>query len=107
MDATIVLPLTKQIRQGLGLSEEEVIASRQEESSHTKIVAGLVFDPTIIGNHGSVSDEDYKLAQQADYSAEEIIEIIGQVAENLFANYFNQIVQTAIDFSTALHLKKE
>ncbi|MEK9628856.1 MAG: carboxymuconolactone decarboxylase family protein [Nitrospinota bacterium] len=95
------------IGKGVGLSEEEVISSRQGEAMDPKIQAGLEFARAIIANHGWVSDEEYQTVQQAGYSSEEIIEIIAQVAKNLFANYFNHIAGTAIDFPAASDLKKE
>ncbi len=94
------------IGKGAGISEEEVISSRQGEAVDPKIQAGLSFAGVIAANHGWVSDEDYKAVQQAGYSSEEIIEIIGQVAKNIFANYFNHIAETAIDFPAVPSLKK-
>lgn len=95
------------IGKGAGLSEDEIIASRQGESADPKTKAGLEFARTIIASHGWVSEGDYNAVQQAGYNSEEIIEIIGQVAKNLFANYFNHIAETAIDFPAAPSLKKD
>ncbi len=95
------------IGKGTGLSEEEVLASRQGESTDPKTQAGLAFAGIVVANHGWVSDEDYNAVKQAGYSSEEIIEIIALVAKNIFANYFNHIAETAIDFPAVPSLKGE
>jgi hypothetical protein len=38
---------------------------------------------------------------KAGYNSEEIIEIVALVAKSIFANYFNHIAGTAIDFPAA------
>lgn len=95
------------IGKSAGLSEAEVIFSRQGKSIDSKTNAGLEFARTIVANHGSVSDDNYNAVQQAGYSSEEIVEIIALVAKNIFANYFNHIAGTAIDFPAAPSLKKD
>jgi uncharacterized peroxidase-related enzyme len=91
---------------GAGLSEEETIANRQGVSSDPKIHAGLEFARQIVSSKGWISDDDYNAAIKAGYSSEEIIEIIALVAKNLFANYFNHIAGTAIDFPAAPSIKE-
>lgn len=91
---------------GVGLSEDEIIASRQGGSTDAKTQAGLVFVRQIVSKQGWVSGDDYNAVIQAGYSSEEIIEIIALVAKNIFANYFNHIAGTAIDFPAAPSLKE-
>ncbi|MFT4578740.1 MAG: putative peroxidase-related enzyme [Nitrospinales bacterium] len=86
---------------GVGLSEKEVIASRQGVSTDSKVQAGLEFVRKIVSSQGWVSDDDYNTVTQAGYSSEEIIEIVALVAKNIFANYFNHIAGTTIDFPAA------
>jgi hypothetical protein len=43
---------------------------------------------------------------KAGYNSEEIIEIVVLVAKSIFANYFNHIAGTAIDFPAAPRLKE-
>ena len=85
----------------IGPSEDETIASRKGVSADSKTQAGLVFARQIVSQRGWISDNDYNVVTQAGYSSEEIIEIIALVAKNLFANYFNHIAGTAIDFPAA------
>jgi len=91
---------------GVGLSEDDVIASRQGGSTDSKTQAGLEFARQVVSSQGWVSDDDYNAVIQAGYSSEEIIEIVALVAKNLFANYFNHIAGTAIDFPAAPSLKE-
>ena len=86
---------------GVGLSEDETIASRQAISTDSKTQAGLLFARKIVSSQGSISDDDYNAVTQAGYSSKEIIEIVALVAKNIFANYFNHIAETAIDFPAA------
>ncbi len=86
---------------GAGLSEDETIASRKGVSTDSKTQAGLEFARQLVSRQGWVSDDDYNAVTQAGYSSEEIIEIVALVAKNIFANYFNHIAETAIDFPAA------
>jgi len=94
------------IGKGAGLSESEALASRQGESTDAKAQAGLQFARKIIDTRGWVSDDDYNAAKEAGYSSEEIIEIIGLIAQYIFANYFNHIVGTVSDFPAVPSLKE-
>jgi uncharacterized peroxidase-related enzyme len=105
-DCTYCLAAHTAIGKGAGLSEEETIASRQGVSTDSKTQAGLEFVRQIVSSKGWVSDDDYNAVIQAGYSSEEIIEIVALVAKNLFANYFNHIAGTAIDFPAAPTLKE-
>ena len=91
---------------GTGLSEEETIANRQGVSTDSKIQAGLEFAKQVVASQGWISDDNYNAVIQAGFSSEEIIEIIALVAKNIFANYFNHIAGTAIDFPAAPSLKE-
>ncbi len=92
---------------GTGLTENEIMSNRKGESTNSKTQAGLEFVRKVVSNNGWVSDEDYKAVQNAGFSAEEIIEMIALVAKNIFANYFNHIAGTAIDFPAVPSLKEE
>lgn len=93
------------IGKGVGLSEDETLASRRGVSADSKTLAGLEFARKVVSSQGWVSDDDYNAVTQAGYSSEEIIEIVAQVAKNIFANYFNHLAETAIDFPAAPDLK--
>lgn len=85
----------------VGLSEEEILDNRQASSTDAKTQAALQFATSVVINRGLVSDKDYASLEQAGYTNEEIAEIIGAIALNLFTNYFNHIAETEIDFPAA------
>jgi len=52
----------------------------------------------MVENHGHVEASEVAALHEAGYGDEEIVELIGAIALNLFRNYFNLAVQTEIDF---------
>lgn len=81
-----------------GLSEEELTAARRADSSDPKTSAALRFSAKAVGERGRVSAEDVEKLRSAGFDDEEIVEIIGLIALNLFRNYFNLIAGTEVDF---------
>lgn len=81
-----------------GLSREEIEASRGAASQDPKTAAALVFAQEVVLMRGSVSQAAFDRVRAAGYSDGEITEIVAHVALNVFTNYFNQAVQTEIDF---------
>ena len=51
-----------------------------------------------IARHGRTDPADLKALQDAGYSDQQIVEIIGLIGLNVFRNYFNLIVETDVDF---------
>ena len=47
---------------------------------------------------GEVSDGAMATVRAAGYNDAEIIEIVANVAVNIFTNYFNLVAQTEVDF---------
>lgn len=82
----------------VGLSEDDLAASRQSKSSDAKAEAALKFAHQIVVSRGDVSDQEVERVRNAGYSDGEITEIIANVALNIFTNYFNHIAGTEIDF---------
>ena len=81
-----------------GLSSEEFEAARNAESHDPKIAQALRFAKRMVENHGHVEASEVAALHEAGYGDEEIVELIGAIALNLFRNYFNLAVQTEIDF---------
>ena len=100
-DCNYCLAAHTAIGKGVGLSQEETIASRQGISTDSKTQVGLEFVRRIVSSQGWVSDDEYNAVTKAGYNSEEIIEIVALVAKSIFANYFNHIAGTAIDFPAA------
>jgi len=81
-----------------GFGEQEIEASRKATSPDSKIAAALEFAKAVTVQRGRVDDKYIKILRNADYSDEEILEIIGHVVLSIFANYFTEISQTPIGF---------
>lgn len=82
----------------VGLSEDDLAASRQSRSSDAKAEAALNFAHQIVVTRGEISSEEVERVRNAGYNDGEIAEIIAHVALNIFTNYFNKIAGTEIDF---------
>ena len=82
----------------VGLTNGDVVASRQGRSSDLKTAAALAFARAILESRGDVSDGDLHAIREAGYGNGEIAEIVAHVALNVFTNYFNRLAQTIIDF---------
>lgn len=82
----------------LGLSEDEIRDARTATSTDRKKEAALRFARRMVDTRGFVSDEDLEEVRSAGYGEPEIAELIGNVAFNIFTNYFNHVAHTEVDF---------
>jgi alkylhydroperoxidase family enzyme len=85
----------------LGVSDAELEAARVARSSDPKVEAALDFARKVVDYRGEISDAEFNRVRQAGYTDEEIAEIIGNVALNIFTSYFNLVAQTDIDLPRA------
>jgi uncharacterized peroxidase-related enzyme len=83
---------------GVGLSSDEVVASREGRASDRKVEAALQFARAVVERRGGVSDQELARVREAGFTDGKIAEIIAHVALNVFTNYFNRAAQTDIDF---------
>lgn len=81
-----------------GVSEAELTANLALHSDNPHTQAVLTFVKAIVTQRGHIADSDLHAIRAANYSEEEIVEIIAHVGMNMFTNYFNHIAQTDIDF---------
>ncbi|MFE3461405.1 carboxymuconolactone decarboxylase family protein [Nocardiopsis aegyptia] len=86
-----------------GLSPEEAEAARGGRADEPKAEAVLAFAATVLRTRGDIEDTDVKEARQAGLSDEEIAEVVGHVALNVFTNYFNKSAGTEIDWPVVRH----
>ena len=84
-----------------GLSDEQLQDSRAGVGTDAHAQAVLTLTRAIVNERGRVSDEEIAAARQAGLSDEEIAEVAGNVALNIFTNYFNNLAGTSIDFPAA------
>jgi uncharacterized peroxidase-related enzyme len=81
-----------------GVSETDLIRARRAEADDPKIAAALVFAARVVLQNGRVPASEVEELIEAGFSGEEMVEIVGVVALNVFKNYFNLVAGTDVDF---------
>jgi uncharacterized peroxidase-related enzyme len=81
-----------------GLSQEEVISSRDGASEDPKAGALLALVTAVVKKQGRISRAELDAARNADLSDGEIVEVVANVALNIMTNYLNNVAGTEIDF---------
>lgn len=88
----------------VGLSQEQILDSRQGTAIDSKTDAVLRFAGQLVDNNGRVSDIDWESLRKTGVEDGTIAEIVANVALNIFTNYFNNVAQPEIDFPKAAPL---
>ncbi len=86
------------IGKSVGLSENELTDARQSSSPDSKVDAALHFARQLVEKRGWASDDELDRVRRAGYDDGEIVEIIAVVSWKTFANYFNHVANTTVDF---------
>lgn len=81
-----------------GVSADDLAAGLAGEASDPRVEAALAFARAVIREKGFVSDAELDAVRAAGYDDGEVGEIVGNVALNVFTNYFNSVGETALDF---------
>lgn len=81
-----------------GLSEGEIAESRKAASADTRTGVALRFAQEIVIRRGEVDDAVLRRVREAGFTDAEIVEIVANVALNIFTNYINHVAGTEIDF---------
>lgn len=81
-----------------GVSKDEIERNLAGASGDAKTAAALAFVVKIVRERGHLTDGDLAAVRAAGFSEEEIVEMVGHTAMNVFTNYFNHIARTDIDF---------
>ena len=82
----------------LGLSADELQLNLMGRSGEPKTAALLGFVRQLVRDRGHVSDEAVGAVTAAGFDHEAVVEIVANVALNIFTNYFNHVAGTEIDF---------
>ncbi len=82
----------------MGMSDEEIIEAQKGNSEDPREQAILTLAISINGNHGHGDNSAVRRAIEAGLSEAEVIEIVGQVVNNIMTNTINGIAKTTIDF---------
>lgn len=80
------------------LADEELDAARDGDSASPRIAALLRFTQAVLDTRGKVDDRDLAQFFAAGYGPAAVVEVVGQVALNVFTNYLNNVAQTPVDF---------
>jgi len=81
-----------------GVDDAELNRNLRGESRDAKLQAALEFSRSVVEKRGFVDDREVEALRAAGCDDGEIVEIIANIAHNIFTNYFNHIAQTKIDF---------
>ena len=86
------------ISKSLKVDQGEIDHRLAGRSSDVEIDAILTFARAVVANKGHVTASDLALARDAGLDDGDIVEIVANVALNIFTNYFNHVAETEIDF---------
>lgn len=81
-----------------GVTREALAAAQQGESDDPRTAALLRFALTVVEERGQVSAADVQAVRDQGWGDEHIVEVLGQVALNLFTNYVNVALAVPVDF---------
>jgi len=80
------------------LDDAEITANRNGGSNDPKAAAAVLFAKKVTDTRGRVSDFDLDSVKAAGYNDAAVIEIVLNVALNIWTNYINAVAGTEIDF---------
>jgi uncharacterized peroxidase-related enzyme len=87
------------------LDDSEITANRNGGSNDPKAAAAVLFAKKVSDARGRVSDAALGAVKAAGYSDAAVIEIVLNVALNIWTNYINTVAGTEIDFPV-VHAQK-
>lgn len=80
-----------------GLSEEDIRLARRATAVDPKAEAMLRFTLLVTLQRGDIKREDLRAVFKAGFSEGEVMEIIANIALNIFANYLNVVFRNEAD----------
>lgn len=91
--------------QKAGATPEEMVEAQAGRSSDPHTAAALAFALKVVDHRGEVTSDDVATLRGAGFDDEGIVEILAQVALNLYTNYINIALDVPVDFP-AVELRK-
>ena len=82
----------------LGLTHHEMQVARSATAADPKAETMLRFTQAVVLQRGEVSDDDFQALRKAGFTDAQIVEIVANIALNIFSNYFNSVARTQVDF---------
>jgi len=86
----------------LGLTHEEMQLARNAAAGDPKADTMLRFTRSVVLQRGDISDEDFEALGKAGFTDAQIIEIVANIALNIFSNYLSSLAKTELDFPLLL-----
>ena len=81
-----------------GATAAEMSHAQLGGSDDPATAAALAFALAVVDKRGRVGDEDIAALKAAGFSDEQLVELLGHVALNLFTNYVNVALDVPVDF---------
>ena len=82
----------------LGLTQQEMQLARNRDAADSKADTMLRFTRAVVLQRGDISDEEFQALGKAGFTDAQIIEIVANIALNIFSNYFSSVAKTEVDF---------
>ena len=86
------------IGRGAGMSDADIASAREARASDPKTAAILAFTEKVVRDRAQISDAELTTVKSAGVTNGEIVEIVANIALNVFTNYLNIVADTEIDF---------
>lgn len=83
---------------GAGVSAEEAARNLEGRASDARLDGILAFAKTVVRKRGLIEDDELAELRAVGVDDEELVEILANIAVNVFTNYFNHVAGTEIDF---------
>lgn len=81
-----------------GIPQEEITEYLKGKAHDLRSGALLKFVNSVLNAKGPLAKDDLTAIKNAGFSDQEIVEIIGTIALNIFTNYFNNTMNLEVDF---------
>jgi AhpD family alkylhydroperoxidase len=82
----------------LGLTHHEMQLARNATAADTKAETMLRFTRAVVLQRGDISDDDFQALRKVGFTDAQIVEIVANIALNIFSDYFNSVAKTEVDF---------
>jgi uncharacterized peroxidase-related enzyme len=82
----------------VGLTKTDIAEARHARAADRRTDAILKLVRCIVVQRGEVNDADFELAHLSGLTDGDVVEIVANVALNIFANYVNHAARTVVDF---------
>lgn len=80
-----------------GLTEQEIESARRAAAPDAKADQMLRFTQSLVLQRGEISDADLGALRKAGFAEADVVEIVANIALNVFTNYLNILSKTEAD----------